>query len=84
MNSKNKRTLVAVFANPVSASIDWIDIESLLRGIGCDVIEGNGSRIRFSFQGEIESFHRPHPDKEAKRYQVRATRDFLLRIGVRP
>jgi len=28
--------------------------------------------------------HRPHPAKEAKRYQLRDARDFLERIGVRP
>ena len=34
--------------------------------------------------GEVETFHRPHPAKEAKRYQVRAARAFLERIGVTP
>ncbi|WP_244506644.1 hypothetical protein [Phyllobacterium sp. YR620] len=32
----------------------------------------------------MESFHRPHPTKEAKRYQVRAARAFLERIGIEP
>jgi HicA toxin of bacterial toxin-antitoxin, len=48
------------------------------------VIEGRGSRVRFVWGDEVESFHRPHPAKEAKRYQVRAARDFLERIGVIP
>ncbi|MDD9909136.1 MAG: type II toxin-antitoxin system HicA family toxin [Ahrensia sp.] len=43
-----------------------------------------GSRVRFVKDGEIETFHRPHPQKEAKRYQVRAARNFLERIGVDP
>lgn len=84
MDGKQRRTLVAVFANPVSGTIAWNDIESLLAAVGCTVIEGSGSRVRFNFKGEIESFHRPHPDKEAKRYQVRAARDFLIRIGLNP
>lgn len=84
MNSKQRKTLVAIFKEPISATIDWVDIETLLIAVGCSVIEGSGSRVRFSISGEIESFHRPHPEKEAKRYQVRATRDFLLRIGVKP
>jgi len=29
-------------------------------------------------------FHRPHPGKEALRYQVRAVRDFLKLLGVTP
>ncbi|XQZ56034.1 type II toxin-antitoxin system HicA family toxin (plasmid) [Paracoccus yeei] len=45
---------------------------------------GRGSRVRFEKDGEVATFHRPHPAKEAKRYQMRDARDFLERIGVRP
>jgi hypothetical protein len=62
----------------------WADIESLLIAVGCQVVEGSGSRVRFINAGEFESFHRPHPAKEAKRYQVKAARAFLIRIGVTP
>ena len=34
--------------------------------------------------GEVETFHRPHPAKEAKRYQVRTARSFLERMGIKP
>ncbi len=84
MNSKHARTLKAVFKNPVSASVAWADIESLLVSVGCEVVEGSGSRVRFVMNGEVETFHRPHPAKEAKRYQVRAARDYLIRLGVKP
>jgi hypothetical protein len=84
MNSKQARTLAAVFADPVSGTIAWADIERLLVAAGCRVVEGSGSRVRFVFGQEIESFHRPHPAKEAKRYQVLAARAFLSRIGVWP
>lgn len=84
MNSKQRRTLKAVFTDPVSGTIAWADIESLLVAAGCSIVEGTGSRVRFVFDKEAEFFHRPHPDKEAKRYQVRAARDFLTRIGVTP
>jgi hypothetical protein len=84
MNSKQLRTLGAVFADPVSGTLAWNDIESLLIAAGARVIEGRGSRVRFVWGDEVESFHRPHPAKEAKRYQVRAARDFLERIGVIP
>ena len=84
MNSKHKKTLAAVFADPVSGTLLWSDIESLLRAAGAVVIEGGGSRVRFACNGLIASFHRPHPAKEAKRYQVRDARDFLTKIGVVP
>lgn len=84
MNSKHRRTLEAVFSDPVSGTINWADIESLLVWAGAEVVEGRGSRVRFVSGQEVESFHRPHPAKESKRYQVRAARDFLERIGVTP
>ena len=84
MNSKQRRTLAAVFGDPVSGTIEWAAIESLLVAAGCRTIEGNGSRVRFEKDGVIASFHRPHPAREAKRYQVRDARDFLVQIGVKP
>lgn len=84
MNSKQRKTLEAIFAEPVSATIEWAAIESLSLAVGCRLVEGSGSRVRFEFQGHIASFHRPHPAKEAKRYQVRDARDYLLMIGVKP
>ena len=84
MNSKQRKTLAAVFTDPVSGTIEWVAIEGLLLAAGARVIEGRGSRVRFEKDGEVETFHRPHPTKEAKRYQIRAARAFLERIGVVP
>lgn len=84
MNSKQAKTLKAVFSDPTPAGLEWAAVESLLVAVGCRVIEGNGSRVRFEKDGWIESFHRPHPAKEAKRYQVRAARAFLMRLGIEP
>jgi len=84
MNSKQKRTLTMVFADPVSPTIAWLDIESLLIAAGGKVIEGAGSAVRFECNGVIARFHRPHPDKEAKRYQVKDARAFLAAVGVKP
>ncbi|OUS18377.1 HicA protein [Gammaproteobacteria bacterium 50_400_T64] len=84
MNSKQKRTLATIFKDPVSASMVWKEIESLLISAGADVIEGNGSRVRFHKDGIIATFHRPHPKKEALPYQVRNARTFLKQLGVEP
>ena len=84
MNSKHRRTLKAVFADPVSGTMAWADIESLLVAAGCRIIEGSRSRVRFEMGGVIATFHRPHPAKEARRYQVREAREFLVKIGVQP
>ena len=84
MNSKHRKTLETVFRDPVSASIEWSDLEALFVACGCRVIEGSGSRVRFEKDGVLGSFHRPHPAKEAKKYQVRIARAFLIEIGITP
>ena len=84
LNSRQRKTLAAIFTDPVSGTIEWAAVESLLLAAGTRLIEGRGSRVRFEKDGEIETFHRPHPTKEARRYQVRAARAFLQRIGVTP
>ncbi|WP_228983057.1 type II toxin-antitoxin system HicA family toxin [Paraburkholderia gardini] len=84
MNAAHRKTLAAVFTDPVSRSLEWRRIEALLMAVGCQVIEGNGSRVRFEKNGIIASFHRPHPAKEAKPYQVRDARQFLENLGVHP
>lgn len=84
MNSRHAKTLKAIFTDPASGTIAWKSIEALLVAVGCTAIEGNGSRVRFEKDGVIETFHRAHPAKEAKRYQVRATRAYLMRLGAAP
>ena len=58
--------------------------EAVRFAVGCEIIEGSGSRVTFHRSGIVASFHRPHPQKEAKRYQVKDARDFLTKIGVKP
>lgn len=84
MNAAHRKTLVAVFAEPVSKTLEWRRIEALLVTIGCQVVEGNGSRVRFEKDGHIAAFHRPHPAKGAKPYQVRDARQYLENLGVKP
>ena len=82
MNSKHRKTLKAIFSEPIPKSLEWSRIESLFVALGASIIEGDGSRVRFVLNGVVGSFHRPHPSKEAKPYQVRDARDFLELAGV--
>ncbi len=84
MNSAQRKALTAIFGEPVSPNIRWAAIERRLLAAGCRLIEGSGSRVTFERDGLVASFHRPHPAKEAKRYQVRDARAFLLKLGVKP
>lgn len=84
MNSKHRKTFAAIFAEPVSGTVERAAVERHLIAVGARVIEGRGSRVRFRNSGEVVAFHRLHPAKDAKRYQLRDGRDFLERLGVTP
>jgi len=47
-------------------------------------ITAQGSRVVFEIKGKRQYLHRPHPGKEAKKYQVEAVRDFLQSLEVTP
>ncbi len=72
----------AIFSVPTLASINFADIEKLLVALGAEKFEGRGSRVAFVMSGgEKWEHHRPHPGKEARRYQVESVREFLKRLG---
>ncbi|MFC1825230.1 type II toxin-antitoxin system HicA family toxin [Thermodesulfobacteriota bacterium] len=84
MNRQHRKTLANLFTDPVSGNIEWRRIEALFKAVGCEIIEGRGSRITIVHEGRKAAFHRPHPGKDALRYQILAARDFLKLIGVTP
>ena len=84
INSSQRKTFSILFSEPPPATLAWSSIESLFRAVGAKVIEGRGSRVLFELNGVIATFHRPHPQKEAKPYQVRDARRFLEQAGVKP
>jgi len=84
VNRKHRKTLASIFAEPAPAGLGWRKIEALFAAAGATAIEGSGSRVRFVLHGVVATFHRPHPAKEAKRYQVRDARSFLEKAGVKP
>lgn len=84
MNSKHRKTLQAIFAKPTAGTIVFKDIEALLLALACTMTEGAGSRVRFDKDGKAFLCHRPHPSKEAKRYQVEQVREFLEQLELRP
>lgn len=48
------------------------------------MVERKGSRVKFELRGEQWRCHRPHPGKEARRYQVEEARELLERVGIKP
>ena len=84
MKAKYRRTLEAIFATPARAGIFFSDIEALITAIGGDVREGEGSRVVFELKGSRRYLHRPHPGKEAKKYQVEELREWFRYLEVIP
>jgi hypothetical protein len=83
MNAKGRRTLEAVFGKPTRADIPWADIEALFVGLGAEVSEGSGSRVRISLSGVRYVYHRPHPERTACKGAVETVREHLSRAGVK-
>jgi hypothetical protein len=79
---KHKRTLEAIFKDPIPSNILWSDIEAMLTALKAEISEGRGSRIRIVLRGVRAVFHRPHPEKEADKGAVRSMRRFLQEAGV--
>ena len=82
MNHRYRKILEAIFRTPTSSSLVFSDIEALVLHLGGQVFERQGSRIKPVLGEQQWGCHRPHPGKEAKRYQVEEAREFLWRAGV--
>ncbi|MCA9030517.1 MAG: type II toxin-antitoxin system HicA family toxin [Planctomycetaceae bacterium] len=84
MGPKHRRTLAAIFEDPVRSNIAWRDIEAMLAAAGAEITEGSGSRVRIALNGVRAVFHRPHPQKETDKGAVKSMRRFLTEAGVTP
>ena len=82
MNKKHQKTLQQIFQNPIQAGIVWKDIETMLKALGSEISEGNGSRVRIALNSVRAVFHRPHPHKETDKGAVVSMRRFLKEAGI--
>jgi hypothetical protein len=83
MASKHQKTVEAIFASPIRATIPWRDIEAMLGSLGATITEREGSRILVELNKVEAVFHRPHPRKETQAYIVRNLRSFLHDAGIK-
>jgi hypothetical protein len=85
MNAKQRRTLEAVFTDPLRVDIRYQDLEAMFAALGADVYPNrSGSRVAVVLNGRKYSYHRPHPENEIGRKTVKDVRDFLTAAGVEP
>jgi hypothetical protein len=83
VDSKHRRTLASIFEHPTQSNIVWSDIETLFIALGGEVSEGSGSRVRVYLNGVRAVFHRPHPQKETDKGELKSVRRFLTEAGVK-
>ena len=84
MKAKHRRTLEAIFTRPTRGGILFVDIEALVLALNGEIREGDGSRVVFELNGKRKYMHRPHPGKEAKKYQVEDIRAWFQELEVVP
>ena len=82
VNSRQRKTLKAIFTDPIQPNIRWADIEGLLGALGANLTEGQGSRVRVTLEETRWVFHRPHPETTAGKARIRDVRSFLQNAGV--
>lgn len=84
MNKKHQKTLELIFKTPVQSGIEWKECESLLKNLGAEISEGNGSRVRIVLNGVKAVFHRPHPRKEIDKGALVSLKKFLINADIMP
>ena len=84
MNKKQQKALKRIFETPTRADIGWSEVRSVLNACNANIMEGRGSRLRVVLNSQILNLHKPHPQKEMKKYAVELVREFLTNVGVKP
>ena len=84
MNSRQRKTLRAIYEKPTRGDIRWTEIVSLFAALGADVDSGGGSHVGFALNKRRIVLPRPHPQSTAKKYAVEEVREFLLSMEVKP
>jgi hypothetical protein len=84
MKRKHCRTVQLIFTRLVPANIQCLDIVALLRELGAEITEREGSRIGVRLFGDRRVFHRPHPSPDTDKGAVAAIRKWLEENGMTP
>ena len=79
---KHEKFLQRMLHKPISANLSWSDIESLILSYGAKMKEGSGSRVSFTLNGVVASFHRPHGAEKTDKGAVNSVIQFLRNAEV--
>lgn len=82
MNHRHRKVLHQLFAHPISANIDFNDVQSVLKELGADVEDRAGARVAVTLKGHTVLFH--HANHSVPKEEVQQIRRFLIGCGVAP
>jgi len=82
MNHRHRKVLHALFDHPVSANIDFKEVEAMLRELGATIDNRSGSRVGVTLGGHTAVFHHAH--HSLPKEEVAQMRKFLASCGVDP
>jgi len=83
VKKKHQKTLELIFTRPTSANIRWSDVEALLKALGAEISEREGSRVGVRLFKDRRVFHRPHPSSFTDKGAIANIRKWLDNNGVR-
>lgn len=82
MNHRHRKVLHQLFAHPISANIDFNDVQSVLKELGAEVEDRSGARVAVTLKGHTVLFH--HANHSVPKEEVQQIRRFLIDCGVAP
>ena len=74
--------ITAKFKASSGKPFPWSDLVAMLTGMGFEMKQGAGSRVKFSKGSIVIKMHKPHPSNEVKAYSVRQVQDILQAKGL--
>ncbi|MGK7879202.1 MAG: type II toxin-antitoxin system HicA family toxin [Crocosphaera sp.] len=84
MNKKQRKIYDSIFREPMRDNILWDDVITLIKAIGGTATEEDNRGVRFDLNKLSLNIHSPHPQKQLKRYQIKAIREFLFKARINP
>lgn len=87
LKGRHQKTLEQIFSTPVSGTVRYDDVESMLRYLGAELStkgKTSGSRICFTIMETKVILHKPHPGNELDKGAVKQLRLILEKLGIVP
>jgi len=82
MNHRHRKVLHALFAHPISANIDFREVDHDPKELGSEIENKSGSRIGVTLNGHTVAFH--HASHSLPKEEVMQIKKFLEVCGIKP